>query len=708
MFHHLNLLFALVMACASLQSLAQAPALPDTPKKPVTDTYDGGVQVTDDYRWLEDGKDPKVREWSEAQLRVTRAALDTPLRETLRGRFKELMGAAPVRYSSFHDTGGGLFALKYAPPKNQPMLVVMKSPRDAASERVLLDLNTLSSQGTTAIDFFVPSQDGRFVTVVLSEKGSEDGSAHVIDVKTGKQLEDIVPRVQYATAGGSVAWDASGEGFFYTRYPQGDERPKADAHFYQQVYYHRLGTSAASDRYELGKDFPRIAETQLRSSRDSPHILATVADGDGGEHAFYLRDPKGGWTKLADFKDQVKRMSFGRDGRIYAVNLRGAPRGNVLVLARERPLLQEARVIVPEAADAVENVQAMRDRIFVTYMAGGPSEIRTFDRGGKPLDRVPTPPVSSVGSAEEIGGVDLLVSVQGYTSSPAWHLYSGATGKLDRIALGGDSPVKFDDAEVARELAVSKDGTKIPINILMKKGTKLDGSNPVLLSGYGGYGISMRPFFSVQNRAWLDHGGIYVVANLRGGGEFGEPWHLAGNLTKKQNVFDDMIAAAEHLVKRGYTKPERLAAMGGSNGGLLMGAILTQRPDLFRAVVSSVGIYDMLRVELSPNGAFNVTEFGTVKDPAQFKALMAYSPYHHVKAGTSYPAVLFVTGENDGRVDPANSRKMTALMQASGTKNPVYLRVSFTAGHGIGTGLSERIEQTTDVYTFLMQELKMR
>jgi prolyl oligopeptidase len=247
------------------------------------------------------------------------------------------------------------------------------------------------------------------------------------------------------------------------------------------------------------------------------------------------------------------------------------------------------------------------------------------------------------------------------------------------------------------------------VNILMKKGTKRDGHNPVLLYGYGGYGVSMRPYFSTANRVWLDAGGVYAVANIRGGGEFGEAWHLAGNLTKKQNVFDDMIAAAQHLVDRGYTTPARLAAEGGSNGGLLMGAILTQRPDLFRAIVSHVGIYDMLRVENTPNGAFNVTEFGTVKDPAQFKALYAYSPYHHVKDGTKYPSVLLLAGANDGRVDVSNSLKMAARLQAADPSgNPILLRVSYASGHGVGTGLSERIAQAADTCTFLMRELGMQ
>ena len=257
-------------------------------------------------------------------------------------------------------------------------------------------------------------------------------------------------------------------------------------------------------------------------------------------------------------------------------------------------------------------------------------------------------------------------------------------------------------------MAVSKDGTKIPVNILMKKGTRLDGSNPLLLYGYGGYGINETPAFSTRNRVWLDHGGIYVDVNLRGGGEFGEAWHLAGNLTKKQNVFDDMIAAAEHVIKRGYTRKDKLAAMGGSNGGLLMGAMIAQRPDLFSAVVAQVGIYDMLRVELTPNGAFNVTEFGTVTNPAHFKALHAYSPYHNVKDGTAYPAVLFSTGENDGRVDPYNSRKMAARLQAATSSGkPVLLRISADTGHGIGTGLNTRVEEAADEFAFLMSQLGM-
>jgi prolyl oligopeptidase len=293
-----------------------------------------------------------------------------------------------------------------------------------------------------------------------------------------------------------------------------------------------------------------------------------------------------------------------------------------------------------------------------------------------------------------------------YLKPFAWFTYNPADNNVRRTALYTTSPVDFDDLEVVREFATSKDGTKVPLNILRQKGLKLDRTHPTLLYGYGGYGVSLSPAFDATRRLWFNAGGVYAVANLRGGGEYGELWHKAGNLTRKQHVFDDFIAAAEHLVQRRYTNPSKLAVEGGSNGGLLMGAFLTQRPDLARAVVSHVGIYDMLRVELDPNGQFNVTEFGTVKDPAQFQALYAYSPYHHVRDGVKYPAVLLTTGENDGRVNPAQSRKMAARLQAAtASDRPILFRSSASAGHGIGTSLKERIAEQADVYAFLFDQL---
>jgi prolyl oligopeptidase len=702
-------------AAAMSTALAAAAAItdttlryPDTPRERVIETYHG-VAVPDDYRWLENARDPAVQEWTAKENALTRRVLDAlPQRPELESQFRQLYGQSPVRYGSFTDRGL-FFAMKRKPPLNQPMLVAMKSPGDVKSERVLLDPNRLDAKGTTAIDFYVPSLDGRYVAVATSQGGSEDGPAWVIDTRTGRRLPDVVPRVQYPTGGGSIEWDAEGKGFYYTRYPQGNERPPADANFYQQVYYHRLGTRASEDTYVIGKEFPRIAETALRASRDGRYLLATVANGDGGEYAFYLRDPHGQWTRVADFADHIRRMTLGLDGRLYALSLKDTPRGRILAIPLDHPALDAAREVVPQGEDTVQVFTATRERLYVEYMAGGPTELRIFALDGKPLGKVPTEPVSSVAIEARLDDGDLLLLTESYISPPTVQRYEARSGKLVKTSLGGKWRVSFADAEVVRVMATSKDGTRIPVNILMKKGTRRDGNNPVLLYGYGGYGVSLSPYFSLANRVWLDHGGIWAVANLRGGGEFGEAWHLAGNLTKKQNVFDDMIAAAEYMIEAKYTRPAKLAAMGGSNGGLLMGAILTQRPDLFRAIVSQVGIYDMLRVESTPNGAFNVTEFGSVKDPAQFKALLAYSPYHNVKDGTPYPAVLLTAGANDGRVDPYNSRKFAARLQAaSSSGRPVLLRTSASTGHGIGTGLEERVQELADEYAFLMNQLGMR
>ena len=386
--------------------------------------------------------------------------------------------------------------------------------------------------------------------------------------------------------------------------------------------------------------------------------------------------------------------------------MKDAPRGKVLRMDPEGTL-GDAAVVVPESDAVIEGITPTAKFLFVADMLGGPSRVRQFTLDGKDVCILPLPEASGVGGLLEAGG-RLVFRQTSFVAPSAWMSYDPADGALKRTALFNTSPVDFSDIEAVREFAMSKDGTKVPVSILRRKGTKLDGSNPALLHAYGGYGISMRPFFDFENRLWFDRGGIYVVANLRGGGEYGEEWHLAGNLTKKQNVFDDFAACAQHLITRGYTRPEKLAVEGGSNGGLLMGAFLTQHPALARAVVAHVGLYDMLRVELDPNGAFNVTEFGTVKDPAHFRALHAYSPFHNVKDGTKYPAVFFLAGETDGRVNPAHSRRMTARLQvATASENPILVRLSAASGHGMGTALSEKIAQQADVFAFLFDQLGM-
>ncbi|MEO7093978.1 MAG: prolyl oligopeptidase family serine peptidase, partial [Polyangiales bacterium] len=614
------------------------------------------------------------------------------------------------------------------PPKQQAFLVVLASPDDAKSERVLLDPNVLDATGGTTIDWYVPSHDGKLVAVSLSQGGSESGTVHVYDVANGKEHAiDVIPRAHGGTAGGDLAWRADGSGFWYTRYPHEGERPPVDLDFYQQVYFHKLGADPKADVYVLGKEFPRIAEITLETSEDGKWVLASVANGDGGEFAHHLAKAtppvtKEGakpneWKNFATYDDKVRVARFGRDGDLYLHSLRGAPKGKITRVSPASlmtPGLSTAKVVVPEGDSVIQQFTTTKGHLYVVSLAGGPSQVKVYDlaaaaKAKEPIagKDLPILPVSSVSQVVPLQGEDVLVRNQSFLEPPAWYRYVSSTAKSSKTALFQTAAADFSDAEVVRETCLSKDGvTKVPLNILRKKGVALDGNNLTLLYGYGGYGVSLSPRFDVIHRLWLDQGGVYALANLRGGGEFGEAWHLDGNLTKKQHVFEDFLACGQWLLDQKYTRPDKLAIRGGSNGGLLMGAALTQKPDMFAAVVSHVGIYDMLRVELTPNGAFNVTEFGTVKDKALFDALYAYSPYHRVKDGTSYPAVLMLTGENDPRVDPYNSRKMVARLQAASTsKKPVLLRTSGDTGHGIGSPLSAQIDEETDVFGFLFQQL---
>jgi prolyl oligopeptidase len=702
------LLLALTLCgAASAQEVA-------TPKRPMLDEYRGvTIEVRDDYRWLENFDDPETQKWNAAQNARTRAYLDAiPDRAEIRKRVADYYQKVSPSYFDLEVRRGTYFALKFAPPKDQPLLVAMKSPDKPATEKVLFDPNVQNSSGTLSVDWYVPSLLGKWVAVAMSEKGSEDSSLYFLDAKTGKQLTDRVPRVNYPTAGGSAAWNADGTGVYYTRLPQGNERPKEDANFYQQIWFHKLGTPASEDVYVLGKDFPRIAEIKLQTRGDGQYLLASVANGDGGEFAHYLMGPDGKWTQLTRFEDKIIDAQLGLDGAVYLLSRRDAPRGKILRLPLKTPSLDQAKEIVAQIDDVIGasgSIVPTEHLLYVTYLAGGPNKTKLFTLTGTPLNELPLPEVPSVQEIAPVAKDEVLVRLQTYLQPSAVYAYE-QPATFKKTALAVRSPVDFSDAEVTREFAVSADGTKVPLNVIRKKGTALDGSHPTLLYGYGGYGISMTPaFLGVKGRLWLDQGGVYVVANLRGGGEYGEEWHKAGNLVNKQHVFDDFLAAAQHLIAQKYTSPAKLVIEGGSNGGLLMGAALTQRPDLFRAVVSHVGIYDMLRVELSPNGAFNVTEFGSVTNPDQFAALYAYSPYHHVYEGVAYPSVLFMTGDHDGRVDPMNSRKMTARLQAAtSSARPILLRTSSNSGHGMGTALSENIEQLTDALAFFLNELGLK
>lgn len=774
-----------------------------TERKPVSNVYHG-VNVADDYQWLENAADPAVRDWSTRQNKQARAVLDKlPVRPLIEERLEQLFSQASPNYSRLTWRAGKLFLMKFEPPAQQPVLMTLDSVEDATAGKVIVDPNKLSSDGTTSIDWFVPSQDGKLVAVSLSEKGSESGTLYIYEVGTGKRLSDALPRVQFPTGGGSAAWNADGSGLFYTRYPAKGEQADPDLMFFQQVYFHKLGTPAEQDTYEIGKEFPRIAEAELDSSPDGRYILAAVANGDGGEYAHFVRNPSGQWKQVTRFEDQVKQAEFGRDplyvewGKdeaLYLYTTRNAPRGQIERVPLAELDLARATVVLPQGTNVIRSYKPTASGMYVAYLKGGPSELAFIDfldrttnhfgqdqprrgagRGGSrartnaaapPNARTNTAPDRADGAAGVDGdaepdggregsegdetplaaeaslgggpqhvpvmnslpgargpnfrlptaiqeivvtrGDEALIRTETYTEPFTWWHYDPVKAKdrMARTALAGTSPVSFDDVEVVRAMATSKDGTRVPLNIIKRRGLRLNGDNPTILYGYGGYGISLTPRFDLARRVWLEQGGILAIANLRGGGEFGEEWHLAGNLTQKQNVFDDFAACAEFLIRSHYTKPSRLAIEGGSNGGLLMGATLTQHPELMQAVVSHVGIYDMLRVELDPNGAFNVTEFGTVREPEQFRALYAYSPFHRVADKTKYPAVLLMTGEHDGRVNPAHSRKMTARLQAAtASERPILLRTSSSSGHGIGTALSERIQQLADVYAFLFDQL---
>jgi len=701
------LIIAGALGLTTLPNLFSTEPVNQTPKRPVTDEYQG-VKVQDDYQWLEKDDDPAVKAWSDAQNQRTRKYLDQlPDRVAIEKQLTDWYAKTSPSYSGIVSRPGILFAFKFQPPKQQQMLVTLSSADDLKSEKVVLDPNKLDPTGKTAIDWFVPSRDSKYVAMSISQGGSEDGTLRIYETATGKALKDSVAHVQYPTAGGSAAWNADGTSIYYTRFPRKGERPDADLNFYQQVYFHKVGTNDAEDTYSIGKDFPRIAEINLQASHDGEYILATVANGDGGDFAHYLLGPEGDWKQLTQFSDQIKSVRLGRDNALYLLSRADAPRGKILRVSLDGPELANATTIVAAGEAVIQFIEPTGDALYLGDLLGGPSQIRRVGLDGKNETIVPIPQISAVTEMESLEDNSLLFRDVSYTEPAAW-FHLGGNEPPKKTVLVNNSPVSFADIEVSREMATSKDGTKVPLNILRKKGTKLDGNNPALLYGYGGYSLSMQPNFDFVRRLWFDRGGVYVVANIRGGGEFGEEWHKAGNLTKKQNVFDDFAASAEYLINEKWTRPEKLAILGGSNGGLLMGAMLTQHPALVRAVVSAVGIYDMLRVELAPNGAFNVTEFGTVKDPDQFKALYAYSPYHHVNGGTKYPSILFMTGANDGRVAPYHSRKMLArLSEANKSDNPILLRTSASSGHGIGTALSERIKQLADQYSFFFAQLGM-
>ena len=510
-------------------SLAAVPlaAPPATSRAKVSDSF-FGVRVSEDYRWLEDAKNSEVRAWSDAQNAHARNVLDQlPNVDAIRKRVTEILAARTVSYDGVFHQNGTFFAIKRQPPKQQSFLIVTKSWSDTSTEHVLVDPNVLDSTGSTSIDWYVPSRDAKFTAVSLSRGGTESGDVHIYETATAKEVYEVIPRVNGGTAGGDIAWSPDGTGFWYTRYPRGDERPARDMDFYQQVYYHKLGTPTESDRYEIGRDFPRIAEIQLDMDPATGRVLATVQDGDGGEFAHHLRMADGTWRQFSGFGDRTVQAIFGTSNDLFALTRKNAPRGKIVRLTIPTLDVNLGKTVVPEGKDTIvssfmgaPSILATETRLFVEYQLGGPSEIRVFDHDGKSMSAPKVLPVSSVFGLARLSGDSILFGNSSYVAPSARYWFSAETGRMQKTAFVSESVVNLDDAKVVREFATSKDGTQVPVNIIMPEAVQLDGSAPCVVTGYGGYGVSLSPGFRATTRIYLDQGVIYAIANLRGGGEY--------------------------------------------------------------------------------------------------------------------------------------------------------------------------------------------
>jgi prolyl oligopeptidase len=665
-----------------------------------------GVRVADPYRWLEDLDSDETHEWIAAQNRVTGSWLGSiPERADLRQRLTELWNYE--RYGMPVQEGGRYFFVKNAGLQNQNVLYTMEALDGPA--RVLLDPNELSSDGTVALIAFNVSPDGRRVAYGLAFGGSDWQEWRVRDVDTGRDLSDHLRWVKFSQS----AWTHHEEGFFYSRYDEPHEgRPRKKANFYQKLYYHRLGTLQSEDVLVYHRPDDKAMGFLPTVTQDGRYLVIHVWKGTESENAvFYkdLADPASADSPvvelLADF-DASYHFS-GSDGPLlwFQTDL-GAPRGRVIVVDVRDPARERWCEVVPEAEETLQSVSRVHDRLVVLYLEHAHTRARVFDLDGRPVRDLELPGLgTATGFTGKREDPETFYCFTGYTTPTTIYRYDVETGesRVFRQPRVDFDPGRFETRQV---FVRSKDGTRVPMFLTYRKGLKLDGTNPVYLYGYGGFNTPVTPTFGVTSLVWMEHGGIYAVANLRGGGEYGEEWHQEGSRLRKQNTFDDFIAAAEWLIVSGYTSAERLAIAGFSNGGLLTAASMIRRPDLFGAVIIGVGVLDMLRFHRFTIGWGWVSDYGSPEDPEEFEVLYSYSPYHNLEPGTEYPPTLIITADHDDRVVPAHSFKFAAALQyAQAGDDPVLIRIETRAGHGSGKPVSKVIEEAADELAFLLKAL---
>jgi prolyl oligopeptidase len=695
----------------SATALAQSPPAA-APVRPVTDTY-FGFGVADPYRWMEEEKSADLDAWMKAQSSFTRAALERiPGRKPLFDRVVSLSEAGTLVYQVAR-AGNRYFYMKQAPGDDNGKLYVRDGLRD--KERLLVDPTRLATKGPHySIDYFAPSLDGRYVAYGISPGGSEESVLHVIESATGKGFPESIDRAQF----GVVAWRPDGHSFFYLRLQKlTPGAPPTEKYLKSRIYTHVLGVNRNGDGdpavfgFEVSPRVP-VDKTELgyiAYSPASPWALGIVQKFVKNEIAIFaapldsIGRPDTPWKKVADEGDEVTHADV-RGDDIYLLTHKDASRYKVVRASLASPDFGKAEVVVAAGEAVLTNLGVAKDALYVQQLDGGIGRVLRVPFAGGGAKPVPLPYEGAVAefvvNPQEPG---LLMKLTSWTKPQLWYSYDPATNQVADTELRPRSPLDYSQIE-SREVKVpSYDGTLVPLSIVLKKGLQLDGKNPTLLTAYGAYGITQDPGFNPVLLAWLERGGIFAVGHVRGGGEYGEDWHKAGQKATKLNTVLDFIACAEYLIDEKYTSPARLGGEGGSAGGITVGRALTLRPELFAAILDDVGASDSLRFEQTPNGPPNVPEFGTVQTEEGFHGLYAMSPYTHVRNGTPYPAVLLTTGINDPRVSSWEAAKMTARLQAATSSGkPVLLRVDYDAGHGIGSTKSQANAETADEWSFLL------